>query len=115
MSEQSAHGGSAKQSDLGYEIEQRMVKAYALDHLEVINESHQHNVPANSQTHFKLVLVTDEFADLTRIKRHRAINALVEDLLAGPVHAMALHLYTTAEWRKRFGGAPLSPRCHGGE
>ena len=34
------------------EIEQRLTQAFELDHLEVINESHQHNVPANSETHF---------------------------------------------------------------
>ncbi len=92
-----------------------MAREFSLQHLEVVNESHQHNVPANSQTHFKLVLVSTEFAGVTRIKRHRQINALVPDLLAGEVHALALHPYTPQEWQKRFGAAPMSPPCLGGE
>ena len=97
------------------EIEQRLTQAFELDHLEVINESHQHNVPANSETHFKLVMFSEDFVELSRIKRHRAVNSLLQDLLAGSVHAMAIHTYTTSEWQKRFGSAPLSPPCLGGE
>ena len=102
-------------TNVSEDLETRLSAAFDLAHLEVVNESDQHNVPENSQTHYKLVLVSDEFEGLTRIKRHRAINALVSDLLAGPIHALALHPYTEAEWRKRFGSAPLSPPCHGGE
>ena len=101
--------------DVGAEIESRMASGFDLMHLEVANESHQHNVPENSQTHFKVVLVSDEFLNVSRIKRHRSINALLTDLLAGPIHALALHPYTASEWRKRFGEAPLSPPCLGGE
>ena len=101
--------------DIGEEIERRIADGFELLHLEVANESHQHNVPENSQTHFKVVLVSDDFLDASRINRHRLINALLADLLAGPVHALALHPYTEGEWRKRFGEAPLSPPCHGGE
>lgn len=107
-------------SDNGYRdiravIEARLAREFDLQHLEVVNESHQHNVPANSQTHFKLVLVSADFAGLTRIKRHRQINALLPDLLAGEVHALALHPYSPEEWQKRFGAAPMSPPCLGGE
>lgn len=37
-------------------------------HLEIINESYMHNVPKGSETHFKVVVVSDKFADQTRIK-----------------------------------------------
>lgn len=101
--------------DIRGEIEERLVREFELQHLEVINESNQHNVPENSQTHFKLVLVSADFAGMSRIKRHRRINALVPDLLAGEVHALALHPYSPAEWEKRFGAAPMSPPCLGGD
>ena len=84
-------------------------------HLEVVNESNQHNVPPGSESHFKLVLVTDEFDGLALLARHRKVNALLADLLEGEVHALALHTYTPADWEKRFGGAPMSPPCLGGE
>lgn len=37
-------------------------------HLDVINESYMHNVPKGSETHFKVVVVSDKFSDLSLIK-----------------------------------------------
>ena len=101
-------------SDIGAELETVLANAFELAHLEVINESHQHNVPANSQTHFKLVLVSEAFAGVGRVQRHRQVNALAADFLAGEVHALSIHAYSPDEWRKRFGAAPMSPPCLGG-
>jgi len=39
---------------------------------------------------------------------------LLADQLAGPVHALALHTYTVAEWGEAAAGAPDSPDCLGG-
>ncbi len=96
-------------------IEHRLTKRFDLEHLEVVNESGGHNVPAGSETHFKVVLVAEEFAGLRPLARHRLVNQVLRELLAGPVHALALHTYTRDEWRQRFGAAPLSPPCLGGK
>lgn len=82
--------------------------------LEVVNESHQHSVPANSETHFKVVLVSEHFSDRRKVARHQRVYAVLADLLAGPVHALALHTYTPAEWQARQAQAPASPACLGG-
>ena len=37
------------------------------------NESHGHNVPENSETHFRLVIVSDVFDGLSRVKRHQLV------------------------------------------
>ncbi len=84
-------------------------------HLEVINESSNHNVPAGSETHFKVVMVSEQFEGLRLIQRHRLVNDLLRDALAGPIHALSLHLYTVKDWEKRFGSVPQSPPCRGGE
>lgn len=81
--------------------------------LQVENESHRHSVPANSETHFKVTLVSSHFEGVLPVRRHQRIYALVADELAGPVHALALHPYTPAEWEKRGGGRPDSPNCRG--
>ena len=83
-------------------------------YLEVVNESGGHNVPAGSETHFKVVVVADVFDGERLINRHRQINALLADELAGGVHALAIHAYTAAEWTQRFGAVPASPACQGG-
>ena len=94
-------------------IEGRL-KALAPVYLEVRNESGMHNVPAGSETHFNVTLVSRAFADKTRVQRHRAINQLLAEELAGPVHALAIHAYTPDEWERRGHATAQSPDCLGG-
>lgn len=95
-------------------INDTLVDALTPVHLDVINESSNHNVPANSETHFKVVIVSDQFADKTLVQRHRTINKLLADQLAGPIHALSLHTHTQSEWLDRGGVVPDSPPCRGG-
>ncbi|MBD3898504.1 BolA/IbaG family iron-sulfur metabolism protein [Halomonas sp. ML-15] len=82
--------------------------------LTVENESHRHNVPPESETHFKVTLVSERFEGMMPVKRHQQLYALLADELAGPVHALALHPYTPDEWQARSGQRPDSPDCRGG-
>ena len=95
-------------------IESKLSEAFSPDYLRVENESHMHNVPAGSEMHFKVQIVTDEFSGMMLIKRHRAVNKVLEEELAGPVHALSIHAFTTEEWQKRNGKVAESPPCHGG-
>src|SRR5262245_6329475 len=92
-------------------IEQKLSEALEPRHLEVVNESDMHHVPPGSESHFKVVLVADAFDGERLLARHRRVNAILKDELAGGVHALALHTYTSTEWQARFGSAPLSPPC----
>lgn len=80
-------------------------------HLELLNESHMHAGPA-TDSHFKLVLVSEAFSGLRAVARHQKVYALLAEELAGPVHALALHLYTPEEWQTA--SVPASPKCQGG-
>ncbi len=84
-------------------------------HLEVVNESGNHNVPAGSESHFKVTLVADVFEGDSLVKRHQRLYQVLAEELKSGVHALAMHLYTPAEWREKEGAAPLSPPCMGGE
>lgn len=95
-------------------ITEKLNAALAPSYLEVLNESHMHNVPANSQTHFKVTIVSDAFEQTRLIQRHRMINQLLSAELAGSVHALALHTYTQADWAIKQGDSPASPNCLGG-
>jgi BolA protein len=95
-------------------IRQRLEDAFQPEHLEVVNESHQHSVPVNSETHFKVVLVSAAFDGSRKVARHQKVYAQLAEELAGPVHALALHTYTPAEWQQRNAAAPDSPDCLGG-
>lgn len=83
-------------------------------HLEVVNESGNHNVPEGSESHFKVTIVATQFEGQRLIARHRMVNDLLAHELEGPVHALAIHAYTSQDWEKRFGKTPMSPPCMGG-
>lgn len=96
-------------------IEQKLQSAFSPTHLDVINESHKHNVPPGSESHFKVVMVAAEFEGARLIKRHRAVNSVLSDELANSIHALALHTYTEQEWQEHYAeNTPQSPNCLGG-
>lgn len=97
-----------------HEIRSRLHAAFAPTWLELDNESHMHSVPAHSETHFRVVMVSDSFRELRAVARHQRVYAELTDLLAGPVHALAMHLYDPQEWSQRSAPAPASPDCRGG-
>ena len=98
-------------SDMQQHLADQIQIALNPSHLEVINESANHSGPA-TESHFKLVVVSDDFSDLKLIQRHRLINDLFREEL-NHIHALAMHTYTPAEWKLK-NGAPESPQCAGG-
>ena len=95
-------------------IEKKLAESLTPAHLEVINESHMHNVPPGSESHFKVIVVSDVFEAKSRIQRHQTMNAVLADELAGPVHALSMQTQTDAEWDASCGRKVASPACHGG-
>ena len=83
-----------------------------IEHLDVINESEQHNVPRGAESHFKIVIVSPAFEGKTLLARHRLIHDILAQALATSIHALTLHTLTNEEWSKA-GAAPASPRCRG--
>jgi BolA protein len=94
--------------------ERLMVGFDDIQHLEVVNESSAHNVPPGSESHFKVVLVSGDFAGMSLLARHRRVHQLLAEELKR-IHALSVHAYTADEWRERTGGAPMSPPCLGGQ
>ncbi|TVP81843.1 BolA/IbaG family iron-sulfur metabolism protein [Thioalkalivibrio sp.] len=84
-------------------------------HLEVENESHMHNVPPGSESHFKVTLVSEAFTGQKLVARHRMVNQVLSEELAGSIHALALHTLDPEQWFERAGKVPDSPPCHGGD
>jgi BolA-like protein 1 len=83
-------------------------------HLEVRNESSQHNVPRGSETHFKVVIVSPAFADVALLERHRRVNDALAEELSGGVHALSIVAKTPEQWVKAGGVVNPSPPCLGG-
>jgi BolA protein len=95
-------------------IHDELVRSFAPTVLEVINESGGHNVPAGSETHFKVVVVSERFDGQSPVARHRAVNKALAAQLAGGVHALSIQALTPDQWTARGGVVPDSPPCLGG-
>lgn len=96
------------------QIHTKITQAMAPEVLEVTNESNRHAVAPGSETHFKLVIVSSQFANQSRVQRHRKVNELLAEELQQGVHALSLKLHTPSEWAEREGKVTPSPSCRGG-
>ena len=82
--------------------------------LEVIDESYLHNVEPGRESHVRVVAVSEKFKDLNLVKRHQLIYSNIQEELAGPIHAITLHTFTSKEWVDKNKKAEASPDCLGG-
>ena len=84
-------------------------------YFELVNESHSHSVPRNSETHFRLVVVSEAFKGLSRVARQRKIYEILKNELApGGVHALTQRALTPDEWSPEATADFHSPACLGG-
>ena len=95
-------------------IERKIADSLTPAHMEVINESHMHNVPPGSESHFKLVIVADAFDGLPRVRRHQRVHGILEKELKEDVHALSMQVMTPQEWTAKGGKVMESPACLGG-
>ena len=95
-------------------IESKLTTTFQPVLLDVVNESHMHSVPPGSETHFKVVVVSDQFSGKRSVARHQMIYKALAEEVAGPVHALAIHTYTADEWNRSGAVSPASPQCMGG-
>jgi BolA protein len=83
-------------------IEEKLKAALAPERFEVLDESHLHaghthhdsdhhaKFDGSGETHFRVRVVSDRFAGMGRVERHRTVNELLADELAANVHALAI-------------------------
>ena len=83
-------------------LEKHLTEAFSPSSLEVINESHLHaghqpQFDGTGETHFRVRIVSDYFSGMNRVERHRAINALIEELMQTGLHAIAIDAKAPSE------------------
>lgn len=98
---------------IGARITEKLTASFSPIYLEVMNESHMHSVPKDSETHFKIVCVSPNFEGKSLVERHRSVNHALADEISGGVHALSLILKTPEQWGKNS-EVPESPKCRGG-
>lgn len=90
-------------------MENRLTAAFSPEKLHVINESrlhagHHHVVDGHvaefdgeGETHFRIRIMARQFAGMSRIDRHRAVNAVLKDQLDAGLHALAIETAAPGE------------------
>lgn len=74
--------------------------ALAPQSLEIEDESHRHAGhagAADGRGHFRVDVVSEAFAGLNSIARHRAVYAALGELMTTDIHALAIRARTPAE------------------
>lgn len=84
-------------------IEQSM-QSLNPESVEVTDNSHLHVGHAGAKDgggHFAVKVVSDQFTDLSRIKRHRLVYQLVNELFtSGAIHALEVEALNTEEMKR---------------
>ncbi|MCH1612816.1 MAG: BolA/IbaG family iron-sulfur metabolism protein [Flavobacteriales bacterium] len=81
--------------------------------IEVINESPNHNVPDGAESHFKVIVVSDDFENMRQVQRHQLIYKVLSEEMK-LIHAIAIHPFTKTEWDSNQQSSSDSPDCLGG-
>lgn len=82
-------------------ITKKLTAAFAPESVRVVDESHLHVGHAGhrpgGESHFRLYIVSETFRGRGRVERHRMINAVLAQELAGAIHALAIHAAAPGE------------------
>lgn len=85
-------------------IEDKLQLKFSAKKVEIHDNSSRHAGHAGWQpggeTHFSVLIVSNDFEGIPRVKRHKIIYDLLKDELNGGIHALELNLYTEAEFEK---------------
>jgi BolA family transcriptional regulator, general stress-responsive regulator len=82
-------------------IRDKLTRALRPTRLEIANESHlhagHHGSPGTGESHFRVLIVSGEFAGKSRLERHRMVNTTLVEELKGKLHALAIKAYAPDE------------------
>ena len=75
-------------------MQAKLEKAFPPERLVLMDESHLHAGHAGAreggESHFRLEIIAEAFAGLSRLDSQRRVYAVLTDELAGPVHALSI-------------------------
>ncbi len=77
------------------EIRVALEAGFSPDMLEVINQSEDHRGHggySDGESHFLVKIKALDFADMSRVARHRAVHKALGPDLVGRIHALALEI-----------------------
>ena len=89
-------------SSIENEIKNRLSKKMDLIHFEMKDFTGRH---LNHKTHeggfhLEAIIVSNDFQDLTLIKRHQKVYEAIGDLMKHEIHALSMKTLIQSEWEK---------------
>ncbi|MCB1527615.1 MAG: BolA family transcriptional regulator [Hyphomicrobiaceae bacterium] len=82
-------------------MREKLMVGLSPSRLDIVNESELHaghrSSPGTGESHFRILVVSEAFSGKSRVDRHRIVNDLLADELAGRIHALALKTYAPGE------------------
>lgn len=95
------------------QIENILTRELKPSFLDVVDESWQHGGGPDTQSHYKVIVVADNFQGLKLLARHRLVQGFLAEVI-GRIRALSLHTMTPEEWEKsgQSQGNFRSPGCH---
>ena len=81
-------------------IAQLLTEHLAPQQLEVIDDSHRHaghSGAADGRGHFTVIVVSERFAGLNTVKRHRLVYESVGDMMTTDIHALSIQALAPGE------------------
>jgi len=81
-------------------IKNKLQNCFTISELILIDDSHKHknHKKDTSGGHFKLLIVSDDFLDLSLIKRHRLIYEALHEMMKVDIHALSIKAVTIEEY-----------------
>ena len=85
-------------------LEARLRDALDATHVEVVDESHLHAGHAGAREgggHYRAVIVSEKFEGLNRVKAQQLVYGVVDDWMAGEIHALSMKTFTPKGWAEQ--------------
>lgn len=95
MNDTTASAATTGDGPLARTMRERLEAAFRPTRLEIINESHLHaghreGFDGLGESHMRVRIAAPAFGEMSRVERHRAVNALFADEFERGLHALAI-------------------------
>ena len=84
-------------------MKKRLENHLDLEHFEVkdFTGRHLNHEQHNGGFHLEAIIVSDNFKDLSLIKRHKKVYKAMDELMKHEIHALSMKTMTLKEWEEK--------------
>jgi BolA protein len=79
-------------------IQEKLESQLAPVFLQIQNESENHSRPASAESHFRVIVVSEQFENLNRLQRQQKVFSILDFEMKNQIHALSQFTFTPKEW-----------------